>query len=413
MSEETKKAASENKVENAVAAEPSIGAGKGEEPKKMSEETKKAAPKGGLEDVVAGESAICLVDGKEGRLLYRGYDIRELADQSSFEEVAYLLWYGRLPGKVEYEAFLSGYTGSMELPVESVMILRMFPQTATPMEVLRTAVSSLGHWDPDSGNTLMDASLRKAIRLSERISQLISAHYRLRIGKEPLPPRPGQTIAYNFLYQLYGKDPNPEWVNAFDVALILHADHEWNASTFAARVVAATMSDMYSSVVAGIGALKGPLHGGANEQVMKMLHEIGEPEKAEQWVKNALANKVKIPGFGHRVYRTEDPRATILREYAAKLSHSSGNDKIYAIACEVEKTMLTNSKVYPNVDFYSGICYEAMGIPPELFTPIFAMSRITGWTAHILEQWQHNRLIRPRAEYIGPMDLKYTPINRR
>jgi citrate synthase len=380
---------------------------------KMSEETKKAPAKGGLEDVVAGESGISLVDGVQGKLLYRGYDITELADKSSFEEVAYLLWYGRLPGKVEFDAFIDAYTGSMELPIETVMILRMFPKTATPMEVLRTAVSSLGHWDPDSGNTRLDACLRKAIRLSEHITQLTSAHYRLRNGLEPIPPKPRQTLAYNFLYQLHGTEPNPDWVNAFDVALILHADHEWNASTFAARVVAATLSDMYSSVVAAIGALKGPLHGGANEQVMKMLHEIDNPARAEQWVKDALSRGVKIPGFGHRVYRTEDPRATILRGYAEKLAKSTGNEKLYQIASEVEKTVLSNTKVYPNVDFYSGICYESMNIPSEIFTPIFAISRVVGWTAHILEQWGKNRLIRPRAEYIGPVDLKYVPINRR
>ena len=378
----------------------------------MSDETKKAA-RGGLEDVVAGESSISCVDGKGGRLLYRGYDIAELAAQSTFEEVAYLLWYGRLPGEVEFEAFLDAYTGSMELPVETVMILRMFPKHATPMEVLRTAVSSLGHWDPDGGNTRLDASLRKAIRLSERIAQLICAHNRLRNGKEPIPPRAGHTIADNFLYQLHGKEPDPEAVRTFDVALILHADHEWNASTFAARVVAATMSDMYSSVTAGIGALKGPLHGGANEQVMMMLHEIGDPAVAEAWVKEALANKVKIPGFGHRVYRTEDPRATILRVYAETLSKQTGNEKLYEIARIVEETVRSNTKVYPNVDFYSGICYEAMGIPMEMFTPIFAMSRVVGWTAHILEQWTNNRLIRPRAEYTGPMDLTYVPIQDR
>lgn len=367
----------------------------------------------GLQDVVAGESSICFLDGAGGRLVYRGYDIAELAEQSSFEEVAYLLWYGRLPGKVEFSAFLDAFTGSMELPVETIMILRMFPKAATPMEVLRTAISSLGHWDPDSGNTRLDACLRKAIRLTERTPHLVCAHQRLRHGLEPVRPVPGRGIAWNFLYSLHGEEPDPEWVNAFDVSLMLHADHEWNASTFAARVVAATMSDMYSSVTAAIGALKGPLHGGANEQVMLMLEEIGAPERAEKWTMDALAKKVKVPGFGHRVYRTHDPRATILQRYAEELCAASGDSRLFDTAREVERVMLANTKVYPNVDFYSGICYQMMGIPRELYTPIFAVSRMVGWTAHILEQWGNNRLIRPRAEYSGPKDLSYVPFNRR
>ncbi len=369
--------------------------------------------KAGLEDIVACASEICFIDGKTGTLVYRGYDIADLAAHSSFEEVAYLLWYGRMPGKIEFEAFLDGFTGSTELPMETVMILRMFPKAATPMEVLRTAVSSLGHWDPDSGNTRLDACLRKAIRLTERLPLLVTAHQRLRLGFEPVRPIPGKSIAYNFLYTLHGTEPDPATVRAFDVALILHADHELNASTFAARVTAATLADMYSAVTSAIGTLKGPLHGGANEQVMKLLKEIGDPEKAEAWVKNALANKVKVPGFGHRVYRTEDPRATVLRQYAQSLSAQAGDTRFYDISCEVERTMRENSKVYPNVDFYSATCYSMMGIPVELFTPIFAVSRITGWTAHILEQWTNNRLIRPRADYTGPVGLNYVPIEER
>jgi citrate synthase len=379
----------------------------------MAEGKKSASQSRGLEDVVAGESSICFLDGENGKLLYRGYDIKDLAEHSCFEEVAYLLWYGRLPGRTEYSVFLDTFTGNMELPVETVMILRMFPKAATPMEVLRTAVSSLGHWDPDRGNTLLDACLRKAIRLTERLPQLVTAHERLRNGVEPMHPVPGQSIAYNFLYTLHGKEPDPDWVNTFDVALILHADHEWNASTFAARVVAATMSDMYSCVTSAISALKGPLHGGANEQVMLMLNEIGSPENAEKWVCSALDRKVKIPGFGHRVYRTEDPRAGILRVYAERICKSTGDTQLYDTAVEVERVVTANTKVRPNVDFYSGIIYQQMGIPPELFTPIFAISRVVGWTAHILEQWGNNRLIRPRADYIGPAERKYTPINRR
>ncbi len=367
----------------------------------------------GLEDVVAGDSSICLVDGERGKLIYYGYDVADLAAHSSFEEVAYLLWYGRLPGRIELDAFLDTFTGSMRLPVETAMILRMFPRSATPMEVLRTAVSSLGHWDPDSGNTALDASLRKATRLTERLPILVTAHQRLRSGLEPLQPKPGRSIAYNFLYTLFGTEPEPAMVTAFDVALILHADHELNASTFAARVVAATMSDMYSGVTAAIGALKGPLHGGANEQAVRIFQEIGDPAKAEAWVLHALETRRKVPGFGHRVYRTYDPRALILKEYARSVSEVAGDTRFYEIACGVEAAMLANSKVFPNVDLWSGICYSAMSIPIELFTPIFAVSRVVGWTAHILEQWSNNRLIRPRAEYIGPTDLEYLPINRR
>ncbi len=374
--------------------------------------------KAGLEDVVVGTSSICFVDGVAGRLLYRGYDIRDLAEQSSFVETAYLLWYGRLPGRKEFEQFVQTFSNSIELPEETSMILRLFPRHATPMEVLRTAVSSLGHYDPDSGNTAQDACLRKAIRLTCRIGSIISAHMRLRQGLEPIHPLPGRSIAYNFLYTLTGEKPDTLSEKILDVCLILHADHELNASTFAARVTAATMSDMYSSVTSAIGTLKGPLHGGANEQVIRMLLEIGEAAKARPWVKDALSRKEKIPGFGHRVYRIEDPRATVLRKYARRLARRMGDPKWFDMAQAVEKTMAEyaaaeGKKIYPNVDFYSAVVYHYMGIPIELFTPVFAMSRITGWTAHILEQWSNRRLIRPRAEYTGPKHLPYVPIVKR
>ncbi len=379
----------------------------------MSEEKNEPVVQAGLQDVIAGESSICFIDGQKGRLVYRGYDVAELAEQSTFEEVAYLLWYGRLPGKIEFEAFLDTFTGNAHLPIETVMILRMFPKAATPMEVLRTAVSSLGHWDPDSGCTRLDACLRKAVRLTERLPLIVAAHQRLRHGVEPVHPIPGKSVAYNFLYTLLGSEPDPAWVRTFDVSLVLHADHEWNASTFTGRVIAATMSDMYSGVTGAIGALKGPLHGGANEEVIRMLNLIGDPARAEAWVKDALANKVKIPGFGHRVYKTEDPRVPVLRKYADSLSRASGDARLYETALEVERVVRANTKVFPNVDFFSGICYDRMGIPPELFTPIFAMSRVVGWTAHIMEQWTKNRLIRPRAQYTGPEDLHYEPIDER
>lgn len=367
----------------------------------------------GLADVVACNSEICFIDGTKGRLLYRGYNVLDLAKYSTFEEVAYLLWYGRLPGATEFQAFLDGFTGSMNLPVETVMILRMFPKAATPMEVLRTAVSSLGHWDPDSGNTRLDASLRKAQRLTERIPLILAAHQRLRNGLEPIAPVAHQGIAYNFLYTLQGKEPDPEIVRALDVSLILHADHELNASTFAARVTAATMADIYSAVTSAIGALKGPLHGGANAEVMKMLEEIGTPEKAEQWVQDRLDEKKKIPGFGHRVYKCEDPRVAVLRKYAERISRKHSDQTLYEITREVERAMVAHSKVFPNVDLYTGVLYNAMAVPIDLFTPIFAMSRVTGWTAHILEQWRNNRLIRPTAHYTGPPLLKYVPMEKR
>jgi citrate synthase len=367
----------------------------------------------GLADIVACNSEICFIDGKNGRLVYRGYDATELAELSTFEEVAYLLWYGCLPRKTEFRVFLAGFTGSMSLPVETTMILRMFPKAVTPMEVIRTAVSSLGHWDPDSGNTQLDASLRKAQRLSLRIPLLIAAHQRLRHGHEPISPIPGQGIAFNFLYTLHGKIPDQDLVKAFDVALILHADHELNASTFAARVTAATMADIYSSVTSAIGALKGPLHGGANAEVMKMLEEIGSPEKAEQYIEERLQNKQKVPGFGHRVYRCEDPRVAVLRKYAGIITKKVGKTKHFDITQAVEKAVLARTKVFPNVDLYTASLYTAMGIPIELFTPIFAISRVVGWTSHILEQWSNNRLIRPRAEYVGHQSLNFVPIDER
>lgn len=379
----------------------------------MASEPENIKAKPGLDGVIAADTTISCVDGKGGRLIYHGYDVEDLAEHSDAAEVAYLLWYGRLPGKTEYAAFLDSFTGSMDLPVETIMILRMFPKKATPMEVLRTGVSSLGHWDPDSGITRHDAVLRKAIRLTTRVPMLITAHQRIRNGMEPIHPTPCRSIAYNFLYTLTGQEPDPIAEKALDVALILHADHGLNASTFAARVTAATLSDMYSSVVSGIGTLKGPLHGGANEAVMVMLQEIGTPEKAESYILDRLSRKDKIPGFGHRVYKTEDPRARILRKYCEQLSEHYGETRWIEISRIVEKTMRANTKVYPNVDFYSASCYHLMGIPMELFTPIFVMSRVVGWTAHILEQWANNRLIRPDSNYIGPMELKYVSIEAR
>jgi citrate synthase len=366
-----------------------------------------------LADVVACDSEICFIDGEKGRLVYRGYDAIELAEKSHFEEVAYLLWFGALPRATEYKAFLAGFTGSMTLPGETVALLRSFPSTAAPMEALRTAVSSLGHWDPDSGNTALDACLRKAQRITLRIPLLVAAYQRLHERNEPIKPIVGHGIAFNFLYTLQGKEPEPLIERALDAALVLHADHELNASTFAARVTAATMSDIYSSVTAAIGALKGPLHGGANMEVMQLLEEIGAPERAEGVVKEKLRQKIKIPGFGHRVYRCEDPRAEMLREYSRRVCALVGNSKYFEITEAVRRVALENTKVFPNVDLYTASLYNAMGLPQELFTPIFAIARVVGWTSHILEQWSSNRLIRPRAEYVGHHDLHYIDIRER
>lgn len=382
----------------------------------MKKKCSTGAPKqaeAGLADIVACDSDICFIDGDKGRLVYRGYDALELAKKSTFEEVAYLLWYGCLPRVREFKAFLDGFTGSMALPMETIMILRMFPKAATPMEVIRTAVSSLGHWDPDSGSTGLDACLRKAQRLTLRIPLLIAAHQRLREGLEPIQPIPGHGIAFNFLYTLQGKAPDPLIERAFDVALILHADHELNASTFAARVTAATLSDIYSSVTSAIGALKGPLHGGANMEVMQLIEEIGSPEKTEKIILDKLANKIKIPGFGHRVYRCEDPRVGVIREHARTITDYTGKSTTFEITREIERVVLEQTKVFPNVDLYSASLYSAMDLPRELFTPIFAISRTVGWTSHIMEQWSNNRLIRPRAEYVGPTDLHYINIEER
>jgi citrate synthase len=381
-------------------------------------ETRTEAPtvrsQAGLADIVATDSSICFIDGLKGRLVYRGYDVADLAEHSTFREVAYLLWYGKLPTRRELVPFQDLFTGALELPWFTIMVLKLLPRRATPMEVLRTGVSSLGNFDPDSGLTDPAAVQRKCTRLISRMMMLICAHDCIRRGLDPIEPLQGRSLPYNFLYMRDGIPPSPEAERAMEVQLILHADHELNASTFAARVVASTMSDVYSSVTAAIGALKGSLHGGANEEVIRMLDEIGSPDKAESYIKEKLAAKVKIPGFGHRVYKTTDPRAAILRKYAEQLVRGNSElERAYETALKVEETVTANTKVYPNVDFFSGIVYRAMGIPNDLFTPIFALSRAVGWTAHIQEQWINNRIIRPRAEYVGPTDLKYVPMGKR
>ncbi|HEY8393833.1 MAG TPA: citrate synthase [Thermaerobacter sp.] len=367
----------------------------------------------GLEDVVAGTSEICFIDGKEGRLLYRGFDIRDLAEHASFEEVVYLLWHGDLPTRAQLEAFVQQIKAAQALPGQVLELIERIPPATHPMAALRTAVSYLGTLDPDQEDQSREANLRRATRLVAQFPTLVAAIQRVRQGKEPVAPRRDLSLAANFLYMLRGEEPSPLHAQVMNVALVLHADHELNASTFAARVTAATLSDMYSAITAAIGALKGPLHGGANEQVMRTLLEIGSPEKAEEWVKQALAQKKRIMGFGHRVYKTEDPRATILRRLSQKVAEAAGDTRWFEISRAVEKVVLAEKGLYPNVDFYSASTYYVMGIPFELYTPIFAVSRISGWTAHVLEQYANNRLIRPRAEYVGPTSRQWVPIDQR
>ena len=371
--------------------------------------------KAGLEDVVVSTSDICFIDGREGRLIYRGYDVDDLVAQSTFEEVVYLLWYGALPTKKEYDAFYKALTSTAtrRLPPKLIALLRTLPKKTTPMEVLRTGVSALSAFDPDHDDQSRDAEIRKAIRLAAQIPTLVAAWERLRHGKAPIAPNPKLNLAANFLYMMSGKKPSDLAVKTFDVALILHADHEFNASTFAARVTAATLSDMYSAITSAIGALKGPLHGGANEQVMLMVDKIKDPAKAEAWIKKAIADKARIMGFGHRVYRVEDPRAKHLRRLATELGKQNGDDRAVKILNIVARVMTEEKHIYPNVDLFSGAGYAAMGIPTDQFTPIFAMSRVAGWAAHVLEQHGNNRLIRPRAEYTGATRATYVPIAQR
>jgi len=370
--------------------------------------------KAGLEDVVVSTSEICFIDGREGRLLYRGFDIDDLVEHSSFEEVVYLLWHGALPSRKELETHTKALTASpnRRLPPKLVSILRALPRKTTPMEVLRTGVSALSAFDPEAADSSREAESHKALRLTAQMPTLVAAWERIRRGRPIVLPNPKLGHAANFLYMLSGKVPSPLASRTFDVALILHADHEFNASTFAARVTAATLSDLHSAVTAAIGALKGPLHGGANEQVMRMVEQIGSPARAEAWIRKALEDKARVMGFGHRVYRVEDPRAKHLRRLAARLGEETGNTKYVEILDTVARVM-GEKKIYPNVDLYSGAAYASMGIPTDQFTPVFAISRVAGWVAHVLEQHAHNRLIRPRAEYSGPTRATYVAIDRR
>jgi len=367
----------------------------------------------GLEDVIAGTSAISDVNGSTGKLLYRGYDIDDLAEHATFEEVIYLLWYGKLPNRTEYEQLREQLVANRELPAQVMKLLFDLPPRANPMHLLRTVVSALAVYDPDSSDNSPDANLRKAMRLTARIPTIITSIERIRSGDLPLKSKPELSHAANFLYTLTGTEPDELSVRAMDVALILQADHEFNASTFTARVITSTLSDMYSAVVGAIGALAGTLHGGANERVMRMLIDIGTPDRAEEYIKGLLIQKQRVMGFGHRVYKTDDPRAKHLKRLSRELGERQGNLRWYQISEKVEEIMRREKGLYCNVDFYSASVQYMLGIPIDMFTPLFASSRVVGWTAHIMEQMEDNRLIRPRAEYIGPRDLKWVPMEQR
>ena len=369
----------------------------------------------GLEGVVAANSSICYIDGENGVLAYRGIDIHDLANQSNFEEVCYLLWFGKLPSRAELQEFRMQLVRERKLDAQIVSLLRQAPKHVLPMDVLRTMVSALSFFDPEEKSNTAEANLHKSLRVTSQIAMIVAAYDRIRKGLPLVEPDRSLSHAGNFLYMLNGELPSDTATKALDIALILHADHELNASTFAARVTAATLSDMHSAITSAIGALKGPLHGGANEEVFKILEAIdsGGADPVE-YIKGMLAQKKKIPGFGHRVYTTEDPRATHLRQMSRDLGYSSGQAKWFEASRKIEQYINQEKKINANVDFYSASTYHTLGIEIDLFTPIFAVSIVSGWTAHVMEQLGDNRLIRPRAEYVGPAyPNKYVPIEKR
>ena len=373
------------------------------------------APGKGLEGIVATDSSICYIDGELGILAYRGIDIRDLGENSTFEETCFLLWNGRLPKQPELDDLNKKLGQERKIDPAMIALLRQFPKDAAPMDILRTAVSALGFYDADVKNGDHDANIRKAIRLTSQIAMVVALYDRIRKGKDLVDADPTLSHAANFLLMLNGEKPSATAAKALDVALILHADHELNASTFAARVTAATLSDMHSAITSAIGALKGPLHGGANEAVFKILKDIdSKKEDPTEYIKAMLAAKKKVPGFGHRVYHTEDPRATFLRRMSEDLGKASGNPKWFDMSRKIEVYVKAEKKLNANVDFYSASTYHTLGIDVDLFTPIFAVSRIAGWAAHVIEQLDDNRLIRPRAEYIGPKHpAPYVAMNQR
>jgi citrate synthase len=367
----------------------------------------------GLRGVAAASSSISDVNGEKGELIYQGYNIHDLAKHSTFEEVIFLLWNKRLPTASELSELARSLRSAYQIPAQIIDLMKRFPREADPIDVLRTAVSALEFYDPQARDISRETSVKTAIKLTAQFPTLVAAADRIRRGLDPVAPAGSLNIASNFLCMLRGEMPSEREARIFDVCLILHADHELNASTFTARVVAGTLADMYACVTAAIGALSGPLHGGANTAVMRTLLEIGDIGNVESYIKKALSEKRKIMGFGHAVYRTEDPRATHLRQFSKEMGETAGDSRWYEISRKVEEVIMREKGLFPNVDFFSASTYYMMGIPLDLYTPIFAVSRISGWTGHILEQYADNKLIRPRAEYIGPRDLAYVSIEKR
>ncbi|HEY9745479.1 MAG TPA: citrate/2-methylcitrate synthase [Oculatellaceae cyanobacterium] len=367
----------------------------------------------GLEGVIAGTTTISHVNPERNSLMYRGYDIQELVKYSSYEEVAYLLIKGHLPTQTELDAFCAELKKERDLPAVIVDTFKTFPKNGSPMDMLRAGAALLALHDPDKDDNSHDANVRKAIRLTAKFPALIAYSYRISRGQEPVQPDNSLSHGENFLYMLLGKKPDSYIAHVFDRSLICYADHGFNASTFSSRVTVSTLSDIYSGTVAAIGALKGPLHGGANEEAMKMLLQIKSPEEAETWVLDAIASKKKIMGFGHREYKTGDPRAVIMTELGAEMSEKLGDTRWYKTATIVDQTMRREKNILPNVDFPTSYIYYLMGLPIEIYTPIFALARVAGWTAHMIEQLDNNRLIRPKALYEGPEHLEYIPIAKR
>lgn len=365
----------------------------------------------GLEGIVAATSSISSIH--DGVLAYRGINIDDLAEKASYEEAAYLLWYGKLPNRDQLAELQEQLNRYATVPEAVLAQMKLYPPEANTMAVLRTSVSALALYDEQANDNSRESNQLKAIKLQAQLPTLIAAFARIREGKEPIAPKQGVSLSYNFLYMLSGEEPDPVAVRALDQALVLHADHELNASTFSARVTIATLSDIYSGVTSAIGTLKGPLHGGANEAVMQMLSEIGTLDHAEPYIQKKLADKEKIMGFGHRVYKNGDPRAKHLQRMSRQLGLMKGDTTLFDISVRVEELVTSQKGLKPNVDFYSASVYTMLGIPRDLFTPIFAISRLSGWTAHVLEQLDDNRIIRPRAEYTGAINQQYIPIDLR
>jgi citrate synthase len=372
-----------------------------------------AKSSGGLRNVAVSESRISSIDGEKGVLAYRGIDIHALAEHSGFEETTFLLHEGRLPTRAELDAIRGELARERTVPEAAMTVLRTLPKEGHPMTALRTVVSALGALDPDAGDDSDAAHRRQCRRLIAQMGTLVAAIERLRRGRPLVAPDPALSHAGNLLYMLTGTRPSPSAERAMDVALVLHADHEFNASTFAARVAASTLADVHGAITAALATLKGPLHGGANEAVMSTLEKIGSLDRVEGFVREAFAAKRKIMGFGHAVYRTEDPRATHLRRMAKRLGDEKGDGLWYALSEKMEQVVRAEKGLYCNVDFYSASAYHVLGIPTDLFTPVFAVSRISGWTAHVLEQLQNNKLIRPESDYTGPRDVPYVPLDAR